>query len=255
MPSRLNLEGPGQRADVPARIAGLTMPMYLHEREHMNTTIAIIGAGPGLGLASARRFGAEGFNVALLSRTQEHVDALAAELASAGIAARGYATDVRDHESLKTALAQAADELGPIEILQYSPVPSKDYLRPVLETTSEELRSALEFSALGAAAAMNAVLPGMRALGRGTALFINGSSAVRPNHNYAGTSAAFAAESAYAQMLHDALAPEGIHVAQLIIPLGIGGGDPAHEPTALSETLWRIYGGGTGFRTFVTPLD
>ncbi|MDR6508374.1 SDR family NAD(P)-dependent oxidoreductase [Arthrobacter oryzae] len=151
----------------------------------MKTTIAIIGAGPGLGLASARRFGAKGFNVALLSRTQEHVDALAAELADAGITARGYAADVRDHESLNTALARAAGELGPVEILHYSPVPSKEYLRPVLETTPQELRSALEFSTLGAVAAMNAVLPGMRALGRGTALFVNGSSAVRPNHNYA----------------------------------------------------------------------
>ena len=221
----------------------------------MKTTLAIIGAGPGLGLASALRFGAEGFNVALLSRTQEHVDALVAELGDAGIAAGGYAADVRHPESLNTALARAAGELGPIEILQYSPVPSKEYLRPVLETTREELRSALEFSTLGAAAALNAVLPGMRALGRGTALFVNGSSAVRPNHNYAGTSAAFAAESAYAQMLHDALAPEGIRVAQLVVPLGIGGGDPAHEPAALSETLWRIYSEGKDFRTFVTPLD
>jgi NADP-dependent 3-hydroxy acid dehydrogenase YdfG len=221
----------------------------------MKTTIAIIGAGPGLGLASARRFGAEGFNVAFLSRTQQHVDALAAELVNAGITARGYTADVRDHESLNTAIARAADELGPVEILQYSPIPSKEYLQPVLETTAEELRSALEFSTLGAAAAVNAVLPGMRTLGRGTALFVNGSSAVRPNHNYAGTSVAFAAESAYAQMLHDALATEGIHVAQLIIPLGIGGGDPAHEPEALSETLWRIYSERKDFRTFVTPLD
>jgi len=225
------------------------------ERKTVKTTVAIIGAGRGLGLASARRFGAEGFNIALLSRTKEHVDVLAAELAGAGINARGYAADVRDQEGLAAALAQAAEDLGPVEILQYSPVPSKEYLRPVLETTSEDLRSALEFSALGAAAAINAVLPGMRALGRGTALFINGSSAVRPNHNYAGTSAAFAAESAYAQMLHDALAPERIHVAQLIIPLGIGGGDPAHEPAALSETLWSIYSDGKDFRSFVTPLD
>ncbi|MBO1268994.1 SDR family NAD(P)-dependent oxidoreductase [Arthrobacter cavernae] len=220
----------------------------------MKTTLAIIGAGPGLGLAAARRFGTEGFNVALISRTQEHVDALAVELTDAGITARGYAADVRDAESLNTVLAQAAQELGAVEILQFSPVPSKEYLRPVLETGREELRSALEFSVLGAAAAMNAVLPGMRTLGRGTALFVNGSSAVRPNHNYAGTSAAFAAESAYAQMLHEALAPEGIHVAQLIIPLGIGGGDPAHEPAALAETLWSIYSEGTEFRTFVTLL-
>ena len=46
-----------------------------------------------------------------------------------------------------------------------------------------------------------------------------------------GTSVAFAGESAYAQILHDALAPEGIHVAQLIIPRSIGGVSPITSPT------------------------
>lgn len=220
----------------------------------MNTTIAIIGAGPGLGLAVARRFGAEGFGVALISRNQEHVDALAAELSAGGVTARGYAADVRDTGSLNTALMKAADELGAVEVLQYSPLPAREYLRPVLETTSAQLRSALEFSVLGPVAAIQAALPGMRALGQGTVLFVNGSSAVRPNSSYAGTSAAFAAESAYAQMLHEALAAEGIHVAQLIIPLGIGGGESDHEPEALAETLWRLHKERGEFRTFVRPL-
>ncbi len=35
------------------------------------TTIAIIGAGPGLGVAVARRFGREGFDVALITSTTE----------------------------------------------------------------------------------------------------------------------------------------------------------------------------------------
>ncbi len=221
----------------------------------METTIAIIGAGAGLGLATARRFGAEGFNVALISRNQEHVDALAKDLSAAGITARGYAANVHEPEVLSAALARAAEELGAVEILQYSPVPAKDYLRPVLETTHEELGAALRFSALGPAAAMSALLPGMRELGRGTALFVNGSSAVRPNAKYAWTSAAFAAESAYVQMLHEALAPEGIHVAQLIIPLGIGGGEADHEPEALAETLWRLHAEPGSFRAFVRPLD
>ena len=43
------------------------------------TTIAIVGAGRGLGIAVARKFGAEGFDIALISRSQEHVDALAGD--------------------------------------------------------------------------------------------------------------------------------------------------------------------------------
>ncbi|MCF4141004.1 hypothetical protein L1856_35550 [Streptomyces sp. Tue 6430] len=43
------------------------------------TTFALVGAGPGLGPAAARRFGAAGHRVALISRSARHQDTLAAE--------------------------------------------------------------------------------------------------------------------------------------------------------------------------------
>lgn len=215
------------------------------------TTIAIIGAGPGLGQATARRFGREGFSVALISRTQANVDKLAAELTENGVTARGYAANVRDPEALRAALDAAAADLGPIEVLQYSPVPAKEFMKPVLETTPEDIVGPVEQSVYGPVTAVQHVLPALRELGRGTILFINGSSAVRPSGGVAGTSVAFAGESAYGQMLHDALAAEGIHVAQLIIPRGIGGGEPDHEPDALADRIWALHEDRGTFRTFV----
>ncbi|MFD3683833.1 hypothetical protein ACFWTE_03275 [Nocardiopsis sp. NPDC058631] len=82
-------------------------------------------------------------------------------------------------------------------------------------------------------------------------LLVNGGSAVRPSGGVAGTSVAFARESAYGQMLHDALAPEGIHVAELIIPRGIGGGEPDHEPDALAERIWSLHRDRGAFGTLV----
>lgn len=76
------------------------------------TTIAISGAGPGLGAAAARRFGTAGFSVALLARSQERLNVLAGELTTAGITAAGYATNVREPEALAGALQRAAEELG-----------------------------------------------------------------------------------------------------------------------------------------------
>jgi short-subunit dehydrogenase len=213
------------------------------------TTIAIIGAGRGLGAATARRFGREGFTVALISRTQDNVDRLAAELAEHGVQTRGYAADVQDRPTLAGALERAASELGPIEVLQYSPVPRKDFLRPVLETTAADLVAAAEFSILGPVTAVQQVLPGMRQLGRGTILFVNGSSAATPNVNVAGTSIAFAGESAYGAMLHEVLAPKHIHVGQLIIPGAIGGGDPLYAPDALADRIWNIHAQPGPFRT------
>lgn len=175
------------------------------------TTFALVGAGSGLGLATARRFGREGHSVALLARNKERLDNLVTSLSADGIHVRGYVADFLEPASLTTALQAAADELGSIEVLQYSPVPRADFMKPVLETDPSDLDAPLAFSIKGPVTCVNVVLPGMRALGRGTLRFVNGGSAVRPNPKVAGTSIAFAGESAYAAMLHTALAPENIH--------------------------------------------
>ena len=219
------------------------------------TTIAIVGAGAGLGAAVARRFGAEGFAVALISRSQERVDELARTLADEGITARGYVANVRDHVALAAALDRAAQELGPVEVLQYSPLPQKEFLRPVLETTPGDLVGAFEFSIQAPVAAVHQVLQGMRVLGRGTVLFINGGTAVQPLPKYAGTSIAFAGESAYGQMIHDALAGDGIHVGQLIIPGAITPGHPTKDPQALADTLWSMHEERGDFRRFAADMD
>jgi NAD(P)-dependent dehydrogenase (short-subunit alcohol dehydrogenase family) len=139
-------------------------------------TIAIIGAGPGLGAAVARRFGAEGFSIALISRDQAKLDELAAQLQDGGAIARGYAADVLNPASLEVALARAVAELGPIAVLQYSPLPSREYLKPVLEMTPELALEALRFSALGLIHAVRSVLPAMRTAGDGSIILINGGA-------------------------------------------------------------------------------
>ncbi|MFC7258481.1 SDR family NAD(P)-dependent oxidoreductase [Streptomyces lutosisoli] len=219
------------------------------------TTIAVIGAGPGLGAAVARRFGREGYDVALISRDRERADALAADVAGEGISARGFTADVRDPKALEAALDAATATLGPIEVLQYSPVPHRDFMRPVLETGPADLVGPIEFSVYGPVAAVRQVLPGMRALGRGTILFVNGGTAVVPHPGRAGTSIAFAAESAYGHLLHGTLAADGIHVAQLIIPGAIIPGHPRKDPAALADTLWSMHQDRHGFRHFADDLD
>ncbi len=218
------------------------------------TTFALIGAGPGLGLAAARRFGTAGHHVALISRNAQHQDELAAELARDDITARGFTADALDPASLTVALDAAAEELGPIEVLQFSPVPRADFMKPVLKTIAADLDDPLAFSVKGPLTCVNTVLPGMRELGRGTLLFVNGGSAVRPNPKVAGTSVAFAAESAYAAMLHDALAPENIHAAQLIIPGAIRPDAEHSSPDALAERLYAIHTQRDAFRHYAEPM-
>ncbi|KUN75854.1 dehydrogenase [Streptomyces bungoensis] len=219
------------------------------------STVAIVGAGPGLGAAVARRFGREGFRVALVARDRERLDDLVAELAGEGVEARGFAADVRRPEELAAALKAAAGALGPVEVLQYSPVPHRDFMRPVLETRHRDLLGPIEFSVYGPVAAVQQVLPGMRELGRGTVLLVNGGTAAVPHPDRAGTSIAFAAESAYGHLLHERLAPEGIHVAQLIIPGSITPGHARKDPAVLAEVLWGMHRDRRGFRHYADDLD
>lgn len=217
--------------------------------------IAIIGAGPGLGAAVARKFGREGFSVALISRDQLKLDALAAELEADGVTARGYAADVLVPAALEAALTRAAGELGPITALQYSPLPSRDYLKPVLDLTPELALEALQFSALGLVHAVRTVLPSMREAGEGSILLINGGTSVKARAGFAGTSVAFPAESAYGEMLHDALEDEGIRVRQLVIPGGIPKLQLPNGIDDVASRIWEIHAAAVPFRTMLIPLE
>jgi NADP-dependent 3-hydroxy acid dehydrogenase YdfG len=211
-------------------------------------SIIIVGAGPNLGLAIARRFGKEGLAVGLVSRDQAKLDDLASQLQQDGIEAAGQAADIRDADALASAITTLAGKLGPVEVLEYSPLPAKEFMKPILETTVDDVRGPLEFSVLGAVAAARAVLDPMLDAGQGTILFTTGGAAINPYPERAGVGISFAAEVAYARMLHDELKDRGVHVAHTAIGGRIEqGGD--HEPSDVAEVLWRHHSDRDGFQT------
>jgi NADP-dependent 3-hydroxy acid dehydrogenase YdfG len=215
---------------------------------NQDSSIVIVGAGPNLGMAIARRFGREGLAVGLISRNQRKLDDLAGELESEGIRAAGAAADIRDAGALASAIARLAEELGPVEVLEYSPLPAREFMKPILETTVDDVRGPLEFSVLGAVAAARAVIEPMLDAGRGTILFTTGGAAVNPYPLRAGVGISFAAEVAYARMLHDELADKGVHVAHTAVAGRIAPGED-HEPDDVAELLWRHHTERDGFQT------
>jgi NADP-dependent 3-hydroxy acid dehydrogenase YdfG len=200
-------------------------------------SLVIVGAGPNLGLAVARRFGREGFRVGLISRRESKLVELVAQLELDGVIAASAAADIRDSDALAGAIHRLAAELGPVEVLEYSPLPAPEFMKPVLETTVADVRGPLEFSVLGAVAAAQAVIGPMREAGRGTILFTTGGAAVNPYPARAGVGISFAGEVAYARMLHDALGEQGIHVAHTAIAGRIAPGTD-NEPDDVAEVLW-----------------
>ena len=207
--------------------------------------IAIVGAGPGLGLAIARRFGREGFKVALISRAQPRLDALAAELAADGIEAAGFAGDVLDLPSLRAALAAAGERFGGIDVLEYSPAPSGEAQHlaraDVTQVTAENIQPQIEYYVYGGITAAQAVLPGMLERGSGTLLFTTGASSllVFPQMGNIGIGAAGLRN--YALALNAALADKGVYVAHVPLATWIGSGGPETQPDTIAGIYWELY--------------
>ncbi|MCC9705571.1 SDR family NAD(P)-dependent oxidoreductase [Streptomyces sp. MNU76] len=203
--------------------------------------IAVIGAGPGLGLSIARRFGREGFQVALVSRTQDKLDALAARLAEDGIEAAGFAADVTRPDSLQSALAAVADRFGAVDVLEYSPADPTFAGAAAVDATAQDLHKQLDYYLYGAVAAVRQVLPAMLERGSGTLLFSTGASSIRPlGGAFGSVGVAAAALRNYAMALGIDLAEHGVHAAHVAIGVFIGSG-PGTEPETIAEHYWNAY--------------
>jgi NADP-dependent 3-hydroxy acid dehydrogenase YdfG len=213
-------------------------------------SIVIVGAGPNLGAAVARRFGREGMSVGLVSRNATKLEELANVLNEEGLTADYAAADIRDSEALAGAIRSLAERLGPVEVLEYSPLPAKEFMKPILETSVEDIRGPLEFSVLGAVAAATAVVGPMVEAGSGSILFTTGGAAIKPYPERAGVGVSFAGEVAYARMLHEALAPKGVHVAHTAIAGRIAPGED-HEPDEVAETIYRHHAEKSDFQTLI----
>jgi len=102
---------------------------------------------------------------------------------------------------------------------------------------------------------VRAVLPGMRQAGGGSVILINGGTSVKARAGFAGTSIAFPAESAYGEMLHDALADEGVRVSQLVIPGGIPQLQLPNGIDDVADRVWGLHSVSGPFRTMLIPLE
>ncbi len=200
----------------------------------------VIGAGPGVGVETARQFACRGHPVGLVARSQERLRGLLGELESEGITARAAAADIRDPAGLAAALQGLVGELGVPEIACFCPLPDVARIKPVLQTTAEDLMASLDLVVAGAAGVVRELVPMMQARGSGALLFTTGSAGVDPSPERASSAVSTIAATSYIALLREALAPRGILVAQVVIRGGIGP-TMKHRATDIAERVWEQY--------------
>jgi NAD(P)-dependent dehydrogenase (short-subunit alcohol dehydrogenase family) len=198
--------------------------------------VIVVGAGPGLGMAIGRAFAAEGHPVAFLARSREPLREFTAELTRSGRAARAYPADAGDPADLSAAINQAADELGPPEVLVYNAA----VVRPdkPTELSAGDWDRRLAVNAGGARVAVMAVLPRLRG-GHGTLLFTGGDVGLRPSPEYTALSVGKAALRAYALALFEDQRRSGVHAAMVTINGGIG--QPGLAPDSIARRYLELH--------------
>jgi short-subunit dehydrogenase len=219
-----------------------------------NRTAAVIGVGPGLGMSIAHRFGREGYDVALVSRSDTRHAAYVSALAEAGVRASAHVADVHDRDQLLSTL----DRIGPVDLLYYGPgAADGPKPRPITETTADEVRQGMA-GVYPAIDIVGRVLPGMLERGAGGLLFAGGLSAVQPIPFLGALAVVSAALRNYVLTLNAGLADTGVYAGSLTIGGLIERGDihqlvvsqpekfggvPAKtlDPDAVADAAWELY--------------
>lgn len=203
-------------------------------------TLAIVGVGPGMGLAIARIFGRNGFHVALIARNHDKLTELVARLAEEGITAAGFAADISDHASLIAAFAAVNARFGPVDVLEFSPANAALPFAPPTEVSIANLQPQIDFYLYGAITAVEQVLPAMLTRGSGTLLFTTGGSSITPSPMFANIGIATAGLRNWVYSLHEVLAERGIQAAHIAISAWIGK-QPGAEPETIAPLYWELY--------------
>jgi len=192
----------------------------MHEpASSLNRTCIVVGVGEGLGAALGRRFAA-GYKVALLARSAQVIENVAAEI---NAAASGTALPVRSDATVESQIAAAYErinhELGPVEVLIYNG--GRRPMGRLMETTPQVFEETWRLHAFGAFLWARQVVPDMLARGRGAILITGATAGIHPWPTSAGFAPAKFAVRGLAQVMSRDLHPQGIHVAYVNVDGGI----------------------------------
>lgn len=206
-------------------------------------TLAIFGAGKGLGLSLAKRFGKEGFRVALVARNATKLQEMVDELTTIGIESAYFTADIYVKEQIECAVTNINNKFGQIDVLELSPTAGNYLPMSVLDITDEHARDAFEGIAASAINIVNGILPDMLARKDGALLFTTGFSALQPMTLMGNMGIGMAGLRNYIANLHTELQDKGIYVGHRSIALAISepGTGTVNDPNVIADIWYEAY--------------
>ena len=220
----------------------------------MKKTIMVVGFGPGASSAVAERFGAEGFSVALVARSQERLAAGVAALKAKGVTAAAFSADASDPTAICHAIAQARAELGQINVLHWNASSGHGW-GDLLAVDPTSIKEVFSVALVGLLSAVQETLPDLKAAQDGAVLVTNGAfgdldpvaDKFATSLEAVGVGLGNAAKAKLVGLLDARLKNEGTFVGEVTVAGVIRGtgpespGVPVVEPKAIANAFWELY--------------
>ena len=233
-------------------------------------TIALFGAGTGLGASVAARFGREGYKVALIARGPTGLDLLKDKLAEQGIEAFSFPADLTDLAAIPALVQAIESQIGSIDVALFSPISASTYFVPAVDLQASYLQSILPLLTFAPMELARALMPGMRSRGNGAFIVADGTSGVLPMPGRSGPGPAFAATRNYIMTLHEEVRTNGVfagmlHVgamienstgmaAALAAGMKLNPSVPVVDPDTLADEVWSLANKRDRSEAIVPPL-
>jgi NAD(P)-dependent dehydrogenase (short-subunit alcohol dehydrogenase family) len=221
-------------------------------------------------MSVAHRFGAAGYRVGLISRSDKRHPDYLGSLRDAGIEAVAFTADAAERHSLRHAVEAVRTQFGRVDVGYYGPAAMMSLAEGIATLDGPAAEEALR-GVVPAVDFASQLIPELTERGSGGLLFAGGLSSVVPMPALGGLALASAALRNYAITLHAALAPAGVYAGTITIGGLIERGDIHQamtqgqtslgdvragtlDPDELAETLWQLYLDGTEPEAVINAL-
>lgn len=210
----------------------------------------------GIGGALALKFADEGFLTVLTTRRADNAAGLAAAIAERGGRSLTVEMDVTGPDSIASAFDEIGAKAGLPEVVIYNAgyMDGRDMPdgQDLMEFIPEAMfDKAMAIACRGPFLVAKAVLPGMRAAGRGSFFLTNNSKGLRGQKRHNGESFYLprVMMRAFAQALTEEYSPHNIHVANVVIDgmidspgtRALNGAERLIDPARIAEAYFYLH--------------
>ncbi len=203
-------------------------------------TLLTIGAGPGIGLATAERFAAAGYRVVLASRDPQRLRERVAATSRTGFAYDRV--DASNPHDVAALVARHADGLTALHynagVLHYDSA-GQLQARTLADESVDSLQSDLQINVTSALASIGPAADAIERNGGGSLLLTGGGLGIQPSASFLTLSTGKAALRAAAMALAEPLKARGVHLAMVSVSTLVR--PRSDQAEGVAQAFWDLH--------------